>query len=113
MSWRAHLLTSHNERGPHDTRFYRLLEELVARFNTAERLGYLPGIGFLLPGQRLGGKAAPQTLFERREAAAAAAGKRTGLTCGAYRLGGAREARSLRELAAEVRILLTGCRSAH
>ncbi|WFD34361.1 hypothetical protein MCUN1_001200 [Malassezia cuniculi] len=94
---------AHNVRGPHDTRFYSVLEELTARYDSAMRLGYWPGAGFLSPGQRLGGGRAPATLFERRNAAVAAAASRaSGSHGGAYRLGGTNPTqRSLRELAAE------------
>lgn len=91
---------AHNARGPHDTRFYQVLDELTARFDAAARLGHWPGVGFLLPGRRLGGGSAPTALAERRAAAAAAATRRR-MPIGGQRLGGRRPTRTLRELAAE------------
>lgn len=102
---------AHNVRGPHDTQFYSTLAKLTEEYDTAQRLGYWPGAGFLTPGVRLGGRDAPLSPEARRQRAAEQALRRaqgSRLGAGGMRLGGApRGDRSLRELAAEVRSWLT------
>lgn len=91
-------------RGPHDTQFYTTLAQLTEEYDTAQRLGYWPGAGFLTPGVRLGGRGAPLSPEARRARAAEQALQRQRTQQGTFRLGGAAPGqRSLRELAAEVR----------
>lgn len=64
-------------RGPHDTLFYEALQSLTSEYETAQRLGYWPGAGFLSAGARLGGRRGSlPTLQERRILSAEAAVRR-------------------------------------
>ncbi|WFD21140.1 hypothetical protein MCAP1_003397 [Malassezia caprae] len=63
---REEILRTHNVRGPHDTQFYEALRSLTSEYETAQRLGYWPGAGFLSAG----------TQEERRRLASEAAARR-------------------------------------
>ncbi|WFD00991.1 hypothetical protein MYAM1_003751 [Malassezia yamatoensis] len=97
---------AHNVRGPHDVAFYETLATLTNEYETAERLGYWSGSGFLSQGARLGGRGNHLTPAQRRQVAAEQAARRaTNASRGSARLGGSSmKDRSLRELAAEVRL---------
>ncbi|KAG9004412.1 hypothetical protein FRB90_010907 [Tulasnella sp. 427] len=100
-----HELT-HNVHGPHDQKFYQFLSKLEDEFDALQRSGYA-GEGFFSNGTRLGQgvshNVSPQV---GRERALAAAEKRRQvavvMNAGNRRLGGgAREGKSMRQLAAE------------
>ncbi|WFD45229.1 hypothetical protein MPSI1_003907 [Malassezia psittaci] len=97
---------AHNVRGPHDVQFYETLATLTNEYETAERLGYWSGSGFLSQGARLGGRGHHLTPAQRRQVAAEQAARRAkNASRGSARLGGSSmKDRSLRELAAEVRL---------
>ena len=65
-------------RGPHDTQFYEALRSLTSEYESAQRLGYWPGAGFLSAGATLGGhrRSLPSTYEDRRRLAAEAAVRR-------------------------------------
>jgi hypothetical protein len=113
-----HELT-HNVHGPHDERFYSLLNKLEDEYDTLVAGGWR-GSGFYAPGERLGSKdrglwdSRSGTAFDtdgRRKALEAAEARlRTGGIRLGGRLGGSKLStqggRTMQELAAEVRVLL-------
>ena len=84
------LTRRHNISYAHDRRFYDALCDLEQEMRVLERDGYLPGSGFALPGQRLGGSASGSSILLRQPA-----------LCGGVVLGASPQNRDkpLRELA--------------
>ncbi|XP_019055930.1 PREDICTED: DNA-dependent metalloprotease WSS1-like isoform X2 [Nelumbo nucifera] len=83
----------HNEHGPHNTEFYKLLDEIRKECEELLAKGITgSGQGFDLPGRRLGGFTHQPPLLSLRHAALAAAEKRARhgalLPSGPKRLGG-------------------------
>jgi WLM domain len=101
---------THNVHGPHDDKFYKLLATLEEEYDALRRSGYA-GEGFHSKGQRLGADVShnlPPHLARAKALEAAEKRRRmAGIMSGGRRLGGRVEALSPRELAAQVRILLS------
>lgn len=94
-----HELT-HNEHGPHDAKFYKLLDEITKECEELMAKGISgTGQGFDAPGRRLGGFSHNPPLTSLRQSALAAAEKRARrgnlIPSGPNRVGGDREMMTL------------------
>jgi len=96
---------THNVHGPHDSKFYSFLSKLEDEYYALKRSGYA-GEGFFTEGKKLGAGVShdlPVSLGKRKAADAAERRRQQEwIMTQATRLGGSRQNKSPRELAAEV-----------